>query len=255
MFRLLKQFAGPLKESHTTDTTYLPCENDNNFDICDKEVSRLTSCLSDNNMESTIPSVESVFKNQIVSNVEIENADVDTGLTDNVISFVPYENTLVIEANDKVNENSDVTVEDLYNLEVNDLVKMLDKEPEMIEYVGALMNQENFGEYISSELTSELSHAEVAFPTISDELNQPSVSDPELDVLLNDIFNASSVNEQIANNNNETDASPKEIYQASISMNELEKIQHVDSSNNKEESLSAGFPMPIISPDLYREQN
>lgn len=242
-----------MKENHTLDRIYPSCENDNKTDICDEEVSRLTSFQPDNNMESVIPNVESVTQNQIVSSDHIENADIYTGSIDNVTDFV--------KINDTVNENSDVTVEDLYNLEVNDLVKMLDKEPQMVEYVGALMNQENFGHYIPPGITSELSHAEEAFLTISDELNQPSVSDTELDVILNDIFNAptanvSENNEQLANDNNEPDVSLNNIYQALTSVNETEKIQHDEpTSNNEEKTLSVGFSMPNILPDLYWEQN
>lgn len=242
-----------MKENHTLDRIYPSCENDNKTDICDEEVSRLTSFQHDNNMESVIPNVESVTQNQIVSSDHIENADIYTGSIDNVTDFV--------KINDTVNENSDVTVEDLYNLEVNDLVKMLDKEPQMVEYVGALMNQENFGHYIPPGITSESSHAEEAFLTISEELNQPSVSDTELDVILNDIFNAptanvSENNEQLANDNNEPNVSLNNIYQALTSVNETEKIQHDEpTSNNEEKTLSVGFSMPNILPDLYWEQN
>lgn len=90
----------------------------------------------------------------------------------------------------KINDNSAPMLDDLYNIEVDELVKMIDNEPKVVQYVGALMN--NFSEYIPDGILPDFNYQEVLVDV--DEEDQPSASDIEIDALLDDMFNTSNEN-------------------------------------------------------------
>lgn len=161
------------------------------------------------------------------SNIPNVVIDEKTKLNENAATIVssmcdPHDQSVSVIAETGVNE--------LYDIEVNDLVRILDDEPQMVEYVGNLMDQYDFAEYIAPEIMPEYVYKEVAVENITNKINQQSANDAEIDALMSDMFNVPTENvvdnNQSATDDSELDIILNDVFNIPIELNEFNEFQH-----------------------------